>query len=70
MICKCEKAINIMRCLTGCSWGAGRNLMTYGSAAKSTMAKLDVVHARDLRLCTGAPILVLLVETREAPLRL
>lgn len=87
-ISKCEKVINIMRCLTGCSWGTDKNLMmmiykamtraildlAYGSAAKSTLAKLDVIQARALRLCTGAlrttPIPALLVETGEAPLRL
>ncbi len=81
IISKCEKVINIMRCLTGCSWGADRNLMmlmmykaiiraildyrclAYGSAAKSTLAKLDVVQARALRLAQ-------LVETGEVPGRL
>lgn len=90
-ISKCEKVINIMRCLTGYSRGADRNVMlmiyeamiraildygclAYGSAAKSTPAKLDVVQARALWLCTGAfwtmQIPALLVETGEFPLRL
>lgn len=88
---RCEKVINVMRCLTGCTWGADRNTMmmiyramvrsiidygclAYGSAAKTTLAKLDVVQARALRVCTGAfpttPISALLVEAGEAPLRL
>lgn len=46
--------------------------LAYGSAAKSTLAKLDVAQARALSVCTGAfrtmPISALLVETWEAPL--
>lgn len=48
--------------------------LAYGLAAKSILNKLDVVQARALKLCTGAfgttltP--ALLVEAREAPLRL
>lgn len=48
--------------------------LAYGSAAKSILAKLDVVQARALKLCIGAfrttPIPALLVEAGEAPLRL
>ncbi len=48
--------------------------LAYGSAAKTTLAKLDVVQARALRLCTctfrTTPIPALLVEAGEAPLRL
>lgn len=48
--------------------------LAYGSAARSTLSKLDVVQSRALRICTGAfrttPILSLLVEAGEVPLRL
>ena len=48
--------------------------LAYGSAAKSTLAKLDVVQTRASRLCIGAiqttPISALHVEAGEAPLRL
>lgn len=48
--------------------------MAYGSAAQSTLAKLNVDQAKALRVCCGAlrmsPIPGLLVEVGEAPLRL
>lgn len=48
--------------------------LAYGSAARSTLSKLDVVQSRALRICTGAfrttTILSLLVEAGEVPLRL
>lgn len=91
MVDKCSKVINIMRCLTGSNWGAGRAMLlmiykamirsvfdygcvVYGSAAQSTLAKLDIVQARALRICTGAtkltPVRALLVEAGETPLSL
>lgn len=91
MTVRCEKVTNIMRCSTGCTWGADRSTMlmiyrvmvrstfdygclAYGSAAKSTLAKLDAAQARALRACIGAfrmmPICALLVEAGEAPLGL
>ena len=45
----------------------------YGSAAKSTLDKIDVVQAKALRICCGAfrttPFPALLVEMGEWPLR-
>ena len=46
----------------------------YGSAAKTSLKKLEVVQAQALRLCCGAfkssPVSALQVEMRELPLHL
>ena len=91
MVSKCKKAINLMKCLSGYSWGATgfslkriyiaiiRSALDYGctvykSSAKTTLAELDRVQAKALRLCCGAfrtsPIPALQVEVGEMPLHL
>lgn len=46
--------------------------MVYGSAAKSVLARLDIIQTKALRICTGAmrssPVCSLQVETGEMPL--
>ena len=80
---KCKSILNVMRCLTGPEWGAGRaalkhiysalirsvldyGCIAYGSAAKSSLKKLEVVQAQALRTCCGAfettPLSALQVE--------
>ena len=89
IITKCEKVVNVMRSLSGSTWGAGQETqlmiyramirsrldygsLCYGTAAKSSLKKLEVVQAKALRVCCGAlrttPIPALLVEMGETPL--
>ena len=75
-----------MRCLAGTKWGAAlRNVYTalirsaieyglivYGSAAYSSLQKIDRVQAQALRICCGAvrstPVSALQVEVGEIPI--
>ena len=60
---KCEKVVNVMRSLSGSTWGAGQDTqlmiyramvrsrldygcLSYGTAAKTNLKRLDVVQQR------------------------
>lgn len=68
---KCKSRINVLRCISGISWGANskllymlyraliRPILEYGcecfaSSSKSTLAKLDSVQYKCLKICVGA----------------
>ena len=87
---RCKKIINVMRCLVGYDWGADIALkaiytglvrsvldygcVVYGSAANTSLRKIDNIQYQALRVCTGAikttPTAALQVEMGEMPLEL
>ena len=87
---RCKKIINVMRCLVGYDWGADIALkaiytglvrsvldygcVVYGSAANTSLRKIDNIQYQALRVCTGAikttPTAALQVEKGVMPLEL
>ena len=80
---KCLKAHNLLKVLAHTIWGADRSLIrskldygsvVYGSARKSYLQKLDMIHHQGRRLALGAfrtsPVTSLYVEADEPSLAL
>ena len=86
---RCKKIINVMRCLVGYDWGADIALKAiytglvrsvleygcvYGSAANTSLKKIDNIQYQALSVCTGAikttPTAALQVEKGVMPLEL